>query len=202
MIGGNAARDWAYGSLAVEKGPRHVHFPEVGAGGSREIDDEFFTQMTTERPKVVKGALLWDKPHKPREVGVCWVYAYAAFCGLQALSARFVALGKVPDIDPMAKETGPEALTVQKQPGPQAAISKREQPSFTTSRIDLSHLADRDDPAPAASKPRGAARTKRRPVVAVDFSAQIAAIQTAIAAGTTKRQLRRKERPRTAPSLR
>ena len=43
MIGGNAARDWAYGSLAVEKpGPRFVHFPEVPAAGSRPIDEEFF----------------------------------------------------------------------------------------------------------------------------------------------------------------
>ncbi len=34
-IGGNAARDWAYGSLAIDKlGARFVHFPHDGAAGS------------------------------------------------------------------------------------------------------------------------------------------------------------------------
>jgi hypothetical protein len=50
MIGGNAARDWAYGSLVVEMpGPRFVHFPEVPAAGSRPIDEDFFGHLTRER---------------------------------------------------------------------------------------------------------------------------------------------------------
>ncbi len=35
-----------------------------------------------------------------REAGVCWVYAYAAVTGLQALSGRFVAMGKAPPEPP------------------------------------------------------------------------------------------------------
>ena len=97
MIGGNAARDWAYGSLAVDRvGPRYVHYPVDGAAGSRPLDEEFFTQLTSEPLKVDRrGFTYWDKPKsKAREAGVCFVYAYAAVCGLQALSGRFVALGK------------------------------------------------------------------------------------------------------------
>ncbi|PVE22842.1 terminase [Microvirga sp. KLBC 81] len=99
MIGGNAARDWAYGSLAVEKpGPRYVHFPEVPAAGSRAIDEEFFTQLTRERLVVRRqGFTEWEKPKAAHEAGVCFVYAYAAVCGLQAMSGRYVAMGKLPE---------------------------------------------------------------------------------------------------------
>ena len=100
MIGGNAARDWAYGSLAVEKpGPRFVHFPEVPAAGSRPIDAEFFGQLTRERLVVRRqGFTEWEKPKAAHEAGVCFVYAYAAVCGLQAMSGRYVALGKIPEV--------------------------------------------------------------------------------------------------------
>ncbi len=111
MIGGNAARDWAYGSLAIDKpGARFVHFPDQGAAGSRPIDEEFFAQMTGERLRVDrKGFTEWEKPKdKAREAGVCFVYAYTAVCGLQALSGRFVALGKVKD--DAAPETQPAPL--------------------------------------------------------------------------------------------
>ena len=100
MIGGNAARDWVYGSLAVEKpGPRFVHFPEDPAAGSRPIDEEFFRQLTRERLVVRRqGFTEWEKPKAAHEAGVCFVYAYAAVCGLQAMSGRYVALGKLPEI--------------------------------------------------------------------------------------------------------
>lgn len=96
MIGGNAARDWAYKSLAVEKpGARYIHFPQTPAEGSRDIDEEFFTQMTRERLVLRKqGFTEWVKPKAAHEAGVCLVYAYAAVCGLQAQSARYVAFGK------------------------------------------------------------------------------------------------------------
>jgi phage terminase large subunit GpA-like protein len=96
MIGGNAARDWAYGSLAVTKvGPRFVHFPCTPADGARDPDEEFFAQMTRERLVVRRqGFTEWEKPKAAREAGVCFVYAYAAVTGLQAMHPRYVALGK------------------------------------------------------------------------------------------------------------
>lgn len=103
MIGGNAARDWAYGSLSRDRhGPRFVHFPLQPAAGARDIDEEFFDQLTAERLVMRKGGFTeWEKPKaKPHEVGVCLVYAYAAVCGLQALNARFVAMGKAEPVEP------------------------------------------------------------------------------------------------------
>jgi phage terminase large subunit GpA-like protein len=101
MIGGNAARDWAYGSLVTDRaGPRFVHFTDQPASGSRPVDEEFFAQLTAERllTDTRKNFTYWDKPKdKAREVGVCFVYAYAAVCGLQALSGRYVAMGKIKD---------------------------------------------------------------------------------------------------------
>ena len=118
MISGNAARDWAYGSLAIDKnGPRRVHFPDRGAAGSRDVDEEFFEQLTSERLVVRKGGFTeWDKPRgKAREVGVCFVYAYAAVCGLQAMDGRYVALGKA-DLEPdpvSVEEPASDAASVQ-----------------------------------------------------------------------------------------
>lgn len=105
-IGGNAARDWAYGSLAIDKlGTRFVHFPHEGAKGSRPIDVEFFEQLTREKLIVVKGHMEWEK-RGVREVGVCWVYAYVAVTGLQAMSGKAVALGKAAaEIPPDSAET-------------------------------------------------------------------------------------------------
>jgi phage terminase large subunit GpA-like protein len=107
MISGNAARDWAYGSLGVEEpGPRYVHFPEKPAAGSREIDEEFFTQLTRERLAVHRlGYTEWRKPKGSHEAGVCFVYAYAAVCGLQAMSGRFVAVGMPLSEAPPVPET-------------------------------------------------------------------------------------------------
>ena len=99
LIGGNAARDFVYGGLAIEKtGARYVHFPADGAAGSRKIDEDFFEQMTGERLVVRRqGFTEWEKPKdKAREAGVCFVYAYAAVCGLQAKNALFVATGSMP----------------------------------------------------------------------------------------------------------
>ncbi|GJE45934.1 terminase gpA endonuclease subunit [Methylobacterium soli] len=98
MIGGNAARDWAYGSLAIgEPGPRHVHFPVEPALGARPVDTEFFEQLTREKLVVRRqGYTEWVKPKAAHEVGVCFVYAYVAVCGLQALSGRYVVMGRMP----------------------------------------------------------------------------------------------------------
>lgn len=108
MVGGNAARDFAYGSLAVlEPGPRHVHFPAEPAAGSRPIDAEYFEQLTREKLVVRRqGFTEWDKPKVAREAGVCFVYAYVAVCGLQALSGRYVAMGRAPERDDEPEENG------------------------------------------------------------------------------------------------
>lgn len=131
MIGGNAARDWAYGSLATARpGARYVHFPTTPAAGSREIDETFFAQLTGERLVVRKGGYTeWDKPkEKAREAGVCFVYAYAAVCGLQATSPRFIALGKVADTGilpaPSASETASQAAAQPALPRHAPAIAK------------------------------------------------------------------------------
>jgi len=90
MIGGNAARDFAYGSLAVENpGPRYVHFPTEVPAGAVLLDDEYFAQLTREQLRHGKGFTYWHKPSKPHEAGVCFVYAYAALCGLQEQSPRY-----------------------------------------------------------------------------------------------------------------
>ena len=127
MIGGNAARDWAYGSLAVEKpGPRFVHFPEVPAGGSRPIDEEFFGQLTREQLVIRRqGFTEWEKPKAAHEAGVCFVYAYAAVCGLQAMSGRYVAMGKLPEI--MEARAAPvEAKAVTGMPAPPPGMASRQ----------------------------------------------------------------------------
>ena len=110
MISGNSARDWAYGSLAIDRpGARFVHFPHEGAAGSRPIDQEFFEQLTREKLIVVKGHTDWDK-RGVREAGVCWVYAYAAVTGLQAASGRAVALGRAPaEVEPEPSEASEDS---------------------------------------------------------------------------------------------
>ena len=116
MIGGNAARDFAYGSLAlVAPGPRYVHFPLVPASGSRPIDAEYFEQLTREKPLVNlrQGYTEWEKPKAAHEAGVCFVYSYAAMCGLQASSGKYVALGRMPERD--------EAEEAATEPEPEAA---------------------------------------------------------------------------------
>ncbi|GEP09821.1 terminase gpA endonuclease subunit [Methylobacterium gnaphalii] len=136
MVGGNAARDWAYGSLAVlDAGPRHVHFPVEPASGSRPIDGEFFEQLTREKLVVRRqGFTEWEKPKAAHEAGVCFVYAYVAVCGLQALSGRYVALGKMPDADDEADATAagadssPDSVTAERSP-PREVIAKRVAPA-------------------------------------------------------------------------
>ena len=136
MIGGNAARDWAYGSLAIDaRGPRFIHFTDQPASGSRPIDEEFFTQLTRERLAVRRqGFTEWEKPKAAHEAGVCFVYAYAAVCGLQALSGRYVALGKVKD-EPAAEAAAalPHEQFSQDRPAQQLApVTPPSGPSITT----------------------------------------------------------------------
>lgn len=92
MVGGNAARDYVYGSLAVlAPGARYIHFPINPPDGSVPCDDEFFKQLTREKLAIRKGGYSeWVKPREAHEAGVCLVYAYAAVCGLQSSSRRWV----------------------------------------------------------------------------------------------------------------
>lgn len=88
LIGGNAARDFVYRSLAVERpGPRFVHFPAQVPAGAEALTDAFFEQLTAEKLVTRRGGYTeWDKPKgKPHEAGVCLVYAYAAKSGLETL---------------------------------------------------------------------------------------------------------------------
>ena len=56
-------------------------------------------QLTRERLVVRRqGFTEWEKPKAAHEAGVCFVYAYAAVCGLQAMSGRYVAMGKLPEV--------------------------------------------------------------------------------------------------------
>ncbi|WP_366656611.1 terminase gpA endonuclease subunit [Fodinicurvata sp. EGI_FJ10296] len=125
MIGGNAARDWAYGSLAVEDpGPRFVHFPAAPPVGSRPIDNEYFEQLTRERLSINrKGFTEWIKPRGAHEAGVCFVYAYAALCGLQTISPRFVTAVKseaAPTAAPQATaDSPPTPAPADDQPAPE-----------------------------------------------------------------------------------
>lgn len=131
MIGGNAARDWAYGSLAMEKpGPRFIHFTDQPASGSRPIDEEFFAQLTRERLVVrPKGFTEWEKPKAAHEAGVCFVYAYVAVCGLQSLSGRYVAMGKVKAETETVTDT-PETAAPEAEAAPQPVVIAR--PTVTT----------------------------------------------------------------------
>lgn len=92
MIGGNRARDYAYGSLAVvEPGPRYVHFPSNPCEGSLPFDEDYFRQLTAEKLITRKaGYTEWTKPRTAHEAGVLHVYAYAAICGLQSSSRKWV----------------------------------------------------------------------------------------------------------------
>lgn len=133
MVGGNAARDFAYGSLAVpEAGPRHVHFPVEPAAGSRPIDTEYFEQLTREKLVVRRQGQFteWEKPKAAHEAGVCFVYAYVAVCGLQAMSSRYVALGKMPERDeepddPEPTADGAPAPAKPEPPPPREVVAKR-----------------------------------------------------------------------------
>ena len=131
MIGGNAARDWAYGSLALKHhGPRFVHFPREGAAGSRVIDEEFFDQMTRERLKVHRlGYTEWVKPKAAHEVGVCFVYAYAAVCGLQSLNSYFVAKGRVTAPEPARPALPAAAASPTERPEPSYPMAQKPKPS-------------------------------------------------------------------------
>lgn len=122
MVGGNAARDFAYGSLTVaDAGPRHVHFPVEPAAGSRPIDAEYFEQLTREKLVVRRqGFTEWEKPKAAHEAGVCFVYAYVAVCGLQAMHGRYVALGRAPERDDESEDDAP-AEAVSPKPVPVSA---------------------------------------------------------------------------------
>ncbi len=116
LIGGNAARDFVYRSLAIDKpGPRFVHFPAQVPAGSEPMSDAFFTQLTAERLLTRRGGYTeWDKPKgKPHEAGVCLVYAYAAVCGLQSMNRAWTMA--------LEAEKKPTAPASEPEPDDQAA---------------------------------------------------------------------------------
>lgn len=152
MIGGNAARDFAYGSLTViEPGPRHVHFPLVPAAGSRPIDAEYFEQLTREKLVVHQrlGYTEWAKPKAAHEAGVCFVYAYAAVCGLQSQSRRYVALGKMPD----APER-PDTATAAEEPDEALPVADAAPVAPAAPAPAPRPAPPPPPPAPAAAPPR------------------------------------------------
>jgi terminase, large subunit len=113
LIGGNAARDFVYRGLAVERpGPRFVHFPAQAPSGSEDLDDEWFRQLTRERLTIRKGGFTeWMKPKESHEAGVCLVYAYAAVCGVQQVDRRFlraVEAGRLPVTPQIAEPAADE----------------------------------------------------------------------------------------------
>ena len=143
MIGGNAARDWAYGSLAAENpGPRRVHFPRDGAAGSRPIDEGFFEQLT--REKLItrrQGYTEWAK-EGVREAGVGWVYAYVAVTGLQTVHALFLEIGRAPIArDEPEPEAAPEA------PAEEAPAPTEPAPETAPAPVEP---ASTPDPTPAS----------------------------------------------------
>lgn len=125
LISGNAARDFFYRSLAVEKhGPRFVHFPAQVPAESIDLDTEWFQQLTRERLVVRRqGFTEWTKPGDAHEAGVCGVYAYAAVCGLQQSDRKFlkaIEAGKVIIETPPAEPTEdkPAAPAAPEEPKP------------------------------------------------------------------------------------
>lgn len=134
LIGGNAARDFVYRSLAVEKrGSRYIHFPAQVPAGAEALDTDWFTQLTRERLMIRKGGFTeWVKPKEAHEAGVCLVYAYAAVCGLQTLDRKYlkaVELGKAV-IETPAPERKPDAEVPQEsaEEAPEAAKPEPEKP--------------------------------------------------------------------------
>lgn len=157
MIGGNAARDWAYGSLAVDKaGPRHVHFPQAPIDGARELDEEFFAQLTRERLIVPRGQqyTVWVKPSEAHEAGVCFVYAYAAVCGLQALSGKYVKLGEA-DIEAAPAGEAEAAGDVSRESTPADAIAAAVERARRLSQPAAAVQPVAPAPAPPASTDKG-----------------------------------------------
>ncbi|MBP2310508.1 terminase [Azospirillum melinis] len=146
LVGGNAARDFVYGSLAVPRpGPRYIHFPSDAPAEAEPLDTEFFEQLTRERLITPKGGqyTVWDKPKdKAHEAGVCLVYAYAAAVGLQTLNKKWLT----------ALEGGPAAL-------PQALPAVAEAEEDTDPAAALPLVEEPPAPAPAAviksKRPRG-----------------------------------------------
>jgi phage terminase large subunit GpA-like protein len=123
LIGGNAARDFFYRSLAIERpGPRFVHFPSQVPADAIALDTEWFQQLTRERLMVRKGGFTeWSKPGEAHEAGVCGVYAYAALCGLQAVDRKFL---KAIDAGRAVIEAAPAEPAAEPTPEPAPAVPK------------------------------------------------------------------------------
>jgi len=119
FISGNAARDFVFGSLAIqEKGPRRVHFPKEPALGSEPMDEVYFEELTADRLVHKRGvaAPLWETANGRRnEAADCLVYAYAAVAGLQALHRSWTP--PAPE-DGAAEERPAEQEPKRTAPGP------------------------------------------------------------------------------------
>lgn len=123
LISGNAARDYVYGSLVVEKtGPRRVHFPSAVPAGSEPLTDEYFRQLTAERQRRDRaGFTEWNKNtgDRRKEAGVCFVYAYAAWCGLQETGRRHMKVAETVPVEQPKQEEGAESVAPAPAPKPE-----------------------------------------------------------------------------------
>ncbi|MBK5910118.1 hypothetical protein CCR85_01245 [Rhodothalassium salexigens] len=77
----NTAKDELFPRFGLETGPGACHFPA-------DYDTEFFRQLTAERPVTERVRGQSVRRWRPRggvrnEAWDCWVYAYAALCGLR-----------------------------------------------------------------------------------------------------------------------
>jgi hypothetical protein len=80
--------------------------------------------MTQERLVVRRqGFTEWEKLKAAREAGVCFVYAYAAVTGLQAIHPRYVAMGKQAAVEPNASlEESTASGAAPPPPAPPASV--------------------------------------------------------------------------------
>jgi Bacteriophage tail assembly protein len=149
LIGGNAARDFVYRSLAVEKaGPRYVHFPAQVPAGAEPLTDAYFEQLTAEKLVARRGGYTeWDKPKgKPHEAGVCLVYAYAAKCGLETLHKGWVMATeaeKAPREKPAAMNEVSASADVSRNQPPPAEKPKPAPKKAPTRKIGRSSYLNR-----------------------------------------------------------
>jgi terminase, large subunit len=113
-----------------------VHFPCIPADGARDLDEEFFAQMTRECLVVRRqGFTEWEKPKAAREAGVRFVYAYAAVTGLQAMHPRYVALGKQAAVEPNASlEESTASGAAPPPPAPPASVPRPLPPRYMPPR--------------------------------------------------------------------
>lgn len=124
LVGGNAGRDFVYQSLAItQDGPRRVHFPAEPPDGAEPTDRAWFESLTKDKLVVPKGRsfTVWENG-KGNEAGDCFVYAYAATCGLQKLHPAWL---KALETDPALSTEAPDPAT----PPPETTVAPVSSPA-------------------------------------------------------------------------